>query len=292
MEIGQYNNMKNSTQKGLSLIEALISTAIIGIGFIAIFQMVTFSVTSINTSGERTKANFMSSMVAEGFIGYKDSIGGLSEEDQENIYYVDGKAYIGEVGSLPDTETDTECFKFAEYYMQLSAGNMPECSPTFIPPEIEGERNKWVDHAASDSKVGFSNFPGVKIKNCSNNRVNTGQFKPIHGSEAEKYEDAPKNKVVKWVRMLGEDRTVKCKSEKDFKTVEMFELCAWSNCQIINPKIYDEAMYVGRIQINLNNGKKRKFLYFQSDYKIKQNPGEIPEEEGGGPGLEGFGTEG
>ena len=56
--------MKNSTQKGLSLIEALISTAIIGIGFIAIFQMVTFSVTSINTSGERTKANFMSSMVA------------------------------------------------------------------------------------------------------------------------------------------------------------------------------------------------------------------------------------
>ena len=51
-------------------------------------------------------------------------------------------------------------------------------------------------------------------------------------------------------------------------------------------------MYVGRIQINLNNGKKRKFLYFQSDYKIKQNPGEIPEEEGGGPGLEGFGTEG
>ena len=86
--------MKNSTQKGLSLIEALISTAIIGIGFIAIFQMVTFSVTSINTSGERTKANFMSSMVAEGFIGYKDSIGGLSEEDQENIYYVDGKAYI------------------------------------------------------------------------------------------------------------------------------------------------------------------------------------------------------
>ena len=57
-------------------------------------------------------------------------------------------------------------------------------------------------------------------------------------------------------------------------------------------KIYDAAMYVGRIQINLNNGKKRKFLYFQSDYKIKQNPKETPEEGDGGPGLEGFGTEG
>ena len=86
---------------------------------------------------------------------------------------------------------------------KISAGNMPECSSTSTtPPESEGERNKWVEHAASDSNVGFENFPGVKIKNCSNNRVNSGEFKPIHGSEAEKYEDAPKNKVVKWVRML------------------------------------------------------------------------------------------
>ena len=33
---------------------------------------------------------------------------------------------------------------------------------------------------------------------------------------------------------------------------------------------FDEAMYIGRIQINLNNGKKRKFLYFQADYKIRK----------------------
>ena len=283
--------MNSYNQKGLSLIEALISTAIIGIGFIAIFQMVTFSVTSINTSGERTKANFISSMVAEGFIGYKDSIGGLAKEDQEKIYYVDGKAYIGE--SLPDVENDTECFKFAEYYMQISAGNMPECSPTFIPPELgETEANKWVDHAASDSNVGFENFPGVKIKDCSKDkRANTADIKPIHGEDSEKFEDAPKNKVVKWVRMLGEDRTVKCKSEKDFKTVEMFELCAWEGCQVTNSKVYDEAMYLGRIQINLNNGKKRKFLYFQSDYKIKQNPSNLPAEEGEGDKIQGFGLE-
>jgi hypothetical protein len=29
-------------------------------------------------------------------------------------------------------------------------------------------------------------------------------------------------------------------------------------------------MYVGRIQFNLNDGKKRKYLYFQADYKINQ----------------------
>ena len=33
---------------------------------------------------------------------------------------------------------------------------------------------------------------------------------------------------------------------------------------------YDEAMYIGRVQINLNDGKKRKYLYFQADYKIKK----------------------
>ena len=85
-----HNKFKNLNQKGLSLIEALVSTAIVGIGFVAIFQMVNFSINSINTSGERTKANYLVSMVAEGFIGYKDSIGGLSEEDRDNIYYKDG----------------------------------------------------------------------------------------------------------------------------------------------------------------------------------------------------------
>ena len=37
--------------------------------------------------------------------------------------------------------------------------------------------------------------------------------------------------------------------------------------------VYDESMLIGRIQINLNNGKKRKFLYFQADYKVKQSDG-------------------
>ena len=47
------NFFKN--QKGITLIEALVSTVIIGIGFVAIFQMVQYSVRSIDVSGERTK---------------------------------------------------------------------------------------------------------------------------------------------------------------------------------------------------------------------------------------------
>ena len=49
----------------MTLLEALVSTAIIGIGFVAVFQMVNYSVQSIDVSGERTKANYLVSMVAE-----------------------------------------------------------------------------------------------------------------------------------------------------------------------------------------------------------------------------------
>ena len=56
-------------EKGLTLIEALVSTVIVGIGFIAVFQMVNYSVQSIDVSGERTKCNYLVSMVAEDLMG-------------------------------------------------------------------------------------------------------------------------------------------------------------------------------------------------------------------------------
>ena len=65
---------KKIKQKGITLIEALISTAIVGIGFIAVFQMVNYSVRSMDMSSERTKANYLVSMVAEDLIGDKNSL--------------------------------------------------------------------------------------------------------------------------------------------------------------------------------------------------------------------------
>ena len=56
-------------ERGLTLIEALVSTVIVGIGFIAVFQMVNYSVQSIDVSGERTKGNYLVSMVAEDLMG-------------------------------------------------------------------------------------------------------------------------------------------------------------------------------------------------------------------------------
>ena len=277
--------MKNIKQKGLTIIEALKSTALIGIGFIAIFQMVNFSVTSINTSGERTKANFLSSMIAEGFIGYKDSIGGLNNADKEMVFYQNGKAFINQ------DDEDIRCLKFSEYYMALSRGNRPQCSTSTGGEEPEmGDNIGWSNHAYTAGTV----TPGsLKFDNCDQRAAssyNKDNLKPIHGPGAQTDENVVNNKVIKWTRMLGEDRSIRCKSQKDFKTVDMFEMCIW-DCQIFNPNIYDEAMYVGRIQINLNDGKKRKFLYFQSDYKIKNTYSDYISSEGDRDDdeLEGFG---
>ena len=66
--------IKNYKEKGLTLLEALISTAIVGIGFIAVFQLVNFSVNSINVSAERTKINYITTMIAEDILGSRDSL--------------------------------------------------------------------------------------------------------------------------------------------------------------------------------------------------------------------------
>ena len=59
---------KKNSEKGLTLLEALISTAVVAIGFIAIFQMVSYSVQSVDVSNERTKSSYLSGMVAEDLI--------------------------------------------------------------------------------------------------------------------------------------------------------------------------------------------------------------------------------
>ena len=102
---------KYKTQLGLTLLEALMSTVIVGIGFVAVFNMVNFSVQSIDTSGERTKANYLVSMIAEDIIGHKDTIYGESSDD-ENITFNN----VGKPVKLDgDGEVEKEYQKFAEH---------------------------------------------------------------------------------------------------------------------------------------------------------------------------------
>ena len=228
MEVGHYNKMikKKYMISGLSILEALVSTAIVGLGFIAILQMTNFSVQSIDNSGERTKANFLTEMIAEDVIGSKDS-------------------YYGEDPNNKDIKFNAQTGEF----------------------ELNG---KSVDNFSSHlSKTKWT--PTLKCGGANTTTATAAQKKEdIY--ESQKI-DAPRNKMDKWNTIFQENRFLKCKSSAEEKKLQVFKICRWNDetkCHYKVDSVYDEPLYMGRVEMRLNNGKKRKYLYFQTDYKLKK----------------------
>ena len=220
---------KYETQLGLTLLEALMSTAIVGIGFVAVFNMVNFSVQSIDTSGERTKANYLVSMIAEDIIGHKDTIHGHSTDDEKITFNNEGKP----VKLNEDGEVVEEYKKFAEYLKET----------------------EWNVGAGENICANKSDYKRADDIN------------PLYEDENV---DAPRNKQNKWKEIFGSDRYLKCKSKKDIKNVKVFQICKWNHCDYQNENIYDDGLFIGRVQINMNDGRKRRFLYFTADYQLKK----------------------
>ena len=192
--------MKKNKSKisGLSILEALVSTAIVGIGFIAILQMTNFSAQSIDNSGDRTKANYLTEMIAEDVISSRDSLYGV-KSDNSNIVFKDG------------WEAELKC-----EILSTDSGNT--------------------------------------------NIENIYETQNI---------DAPSNKEAKWDAIFNKNRFLKCKSNNETKKLETFEICRWDDCTLKNNLVFDDPIYICRVEMLLNNGKKKKHLYFQSDYNIK-----------------------
>jgi len=222
--------IKYKLQQGLTLIEALVSTAIVGIGFVAIFSMVNFSVQSIDSSAERTKANYLVSMIAEDIIGHRNTIHGVNMETENIGFNAEGKPI-----KLDDTGTEVSSLnKFSEHLV---------------------DNNFEIDNAG-------------KVCADKSDYANKDDIENLYVSENE-YSDASQNKNKKWTSILGSDRYLKCKGPRDIKTVKIFEICKWDHCDHRNSDVYDDGLFIGRVQINMNNGAKRRFLYFQADYKIR-----------------------
>ena len=237
-------NFFDKKHSGLTLIEALVSTAIVGIGFVAIFQMVNFSVQSINTSGERTKANYLVSMIAEDIIGYRNTIYGANTSEENIVYDGDGMPkIINEDGTVVESIDGSPIKKFAQHLLGgWSAGEDTETTG---------------DSSICSAKAGgLDDIPTL---------YETGS-----GDSFTVFNNAPQNKQEKWKNIIGGDRYLQCRSNKDIKTVKVFKICRWGGDCIENDNVYDEGLYIGRIQINLNDGKKRKYLYFQADYQVKK----------------------
>ena len=93
-------------------------------------------------------------------------------------------------------------------------------------------------------------------------------------------QSAAHNKKVRMERIISQDRYLKCigssdpGDSEDIKSLQVFKICNDTaiGCNH-NPgytdHVYDEV-YIGRMQINTNNGKKKKILYFQEDYIYRE----------------------
>ena len=212
--------IKKKNISGLSLLEALVSTVIIGIGFVSILQMTNYSVQSMQTSGERTKANFLTSVIAEDVISSRDS----------------------------STSTHS---KFTHFL-------------------ISEQKKETSDDGNSAI---FSS--GVCNSTSGSASANTDK---IYGATET---DAHSMKLTKWKSLLNNKSYLRCHGQNEKRTFKVYKLCRYDNagedttkggsgtvCDFTNTSIQDEELFIGRVQINLNQGNKRKYLYFQSDYKL------------------------
>ena len=220
--------INRETEKGLSLIEALVSTAIVGIGFVAVFQLVNFSVGSINISGERTKINYITSMIAEDIIGSRDSLFGV--DPTTSSYAIDnyGKPVSGDGSRAADV------LKFSEHL----------------------QNEEWIIDECSVNKGVFLSKEEVKDAYLNSNKPDAPNNK------MERW-----NSIIAEDRYLRCKNKKDIKSVKVFKICDTAVVTDNDGCLKPSDKFaLNDIMYIGRIQINTNGGNKRRFLYFQADY--------------------------
>ena len=186
--------IKRIKEKGVTILEGLVATAIVGIGFVAIFQMVMYSVQSIDVSSQRTKAGYLMHMVAEDVIGHKNSEKGSTKLKDLLV-------------SKRNTTT-------------MTTWNMPSCLDK--------------------------------------------------GADTSSYTNAYDNIITKkWQDNFSKKR-LKCKSSEDSKHFKIIEICK-TGCQYINTKDSffstngTGTTYYGKVQSNINNGRKKNYLYFRID---------------------------
>ncbi len=88
--------MDKKNIKGISLIESLVCIVIIGIGFIAMLQLSSFSINAMDRSIEKNKLNFLSEMILEDLIGDPDNTSNYSFDQTGCSYNAKGGNKIHE----------------------------------------------------------------------------------------------------------------------------------------------------------------------------------------------------
>mgnify|MGYP001208310959 FL=1 len=76
--------------KGISILESLVCLVIIGIGFVAMLQLSSFSINAMDRSLEKNKLNFLSEMVLEDMIGDPENTSNYSFNQTSCNYTAQG----------------------------------------------------------------------------------------------------------------------------------------------------------------------------------------------------------
>ena len=151
-----------------------------------------------------------------------------------------------------------------------------------IAEDVIGHKNIVTGAAINFSDYLFENeFNSNFCENPSAlGTVNLGNAGNVYGDDEV---DGPLMKQRKWQALLNNKNYLNCKGKNERRNFRVFKLGSqWSlepgilvnaNTREIDglevPYITDDLMYVGRVQMKLNDGRKRKYLYFQTDYVLK-----------------------
>lgn len=65
---------KTKSLSGMSIIEALVATVIVGVGLVSVLQLAAFVTRSVDISIEKNKVNYLSEMMMEDMLSDKDSL--------------------------------------------------------------------------------------------------------------------------------------------------------------------------------------------------------------------------
>ena len=227
------SSFKKKLQKGISLIEALVSTAIVAIGFLAVFQLVNYSVNSIDVSAERTKINYITSMVAEDMIGSRDQTAKTNPSSKQCSINDYGKPVKFDGSDCPE-----EVKKFAEY-IKDNPVEFDKCSGKGGPITSKTDLTSIYKNALTEGA------PENKEE----------RWRVILGKD----------------RYLKCKKDPSGETSGDTKSIKIYKICTGGDgCMTGSPVTVFDEIYMGRVEINTNGGNKRRALYFQADYIFKE----------------------
>lgn len=92
-QVGKMHKIKKNLS-GMSLVEALVATVIVGVGLVTVLQLATYVTQSVDSSIQKNKANYLSEMMMEDMISDKTSLAsyqrtltcGIIQPPTQNLY--------------------------------------------------------------------------------------------------------------------------------------------------------------------------------------------------------------